>query len=546
MPEKELPNDIEDYQNQEPNRGSWIMDAHRKDIIAILDNAPYGIVINNIAADGNVLYINRESFNLMGYTVSEVPNGKVAQKTFSENLEHKEEMYTFVDELKTTGKAVCTGRVVTKSGELKHLEISGVLMPNGNIVSMWTDVTRREIAEAELRESEAKFRTLFEQSSDAVLLLLDDHIIDCNKVAEQLFCATDRNQIVKIVNSNLDRLSSGKQIDRGATTKSVRAKFEEAVDYKSLHFEWHLKCFDGHTFPAEASVTTIQLQGQEVFYVVLRDITAWKSAKKELIEAHNKLEDRVKERTSKLRSVNRQLRQEIQRREKMERELERSREELRLLSEHLQRAREDERERIAREVHDELGQLLSALKIDVSCLGDGTSLAANEVLSQTRNMERRIDNAIHSVRHICSELRPPILQDFGLSAAIEWYLEDFQKRTGIQCSADINPNIPKGKKGLRLMLFRVFQESMTNILRHTGATKVNVQLKIASGLLTLKVKNNGKGITKSEMENPRSFGITGIRERVRFWGGQSCFKGTPNRGTTMTVTIPLKVREVGL
>jgi PAS domain S-box-containing protein len=534
---------MEDHPNQEPNRGSWIMDAQRKDIIAILDNAPCGIVINNTSTDGDVLYINRESFNLMGYTVSEVPTGRVAQKTFLENLEHMKGIYAFQKELKKTGKAVCSGRVVTKSGELKHIEISGVLMPNGNVVSMWTDVTRREIAEVELRESEAKFRTLFEQSSDAVLLLRDDHIIDCNKVAEQLLRTTDRNQIV---NSTLDRLSSANQSDGSATTKRARAKFDETVGHKNLHFEWHLKDFDGHTFLAEASVTTIQLQGQNVFYVVLRDISAWKSAEKALLEARNKLEDRVNERTSKLRSVNRRLRREIQRREQVERELERSREELRLLSEHLQRAREDERERIAREVHDELGQLLSALKIDVTCLGNRTPLAANEVLSQTRNMERQIDNAIHSVRHICSELRPPILEDFGLSAAIEWYLEDFQKRTGIQCSADIDPNIPKGKKGLRLMLFRVFQESMTNILRHTGATRVNVQLNIASGLLTLKVKNNGKGITKGEMENPRSFGIIGIRERVRFWGGQSHFKGTPNKGTTMTVTIPLQESDVGL
>ncbi len=400
-------------------------------------------------------------------------------------------------------------------------------------------MTRREIAEAELRESEAKFRTLFEQSSDAVLLLHDDTIIDCNHAAEKLFHTTDR----RIVNSTLKHLSPGKQSNGSLSAAGARDLITKAIERKSLRFEWQLKCLDGHIFWADISVTAIHLQGQKVLYTILRDITAWKKAEQELLKARDELEDRVDERTSELRNVNRQLRSEIQRREQVESELKRSRQELRNLSEHLQRAREEERERIAREVHDELGQFLSALKIDVTCLGNTTHLDHNELLEQTRKMERQIDSAIHSVRHICSELRPPILKDFGLPAAIEWYLDDFQKRTGIHCTADIDLNIPKEKKGLQLMLFRIFQEAMTNILRHTGATKVGVELSIASGILTLKVKDNGKGITQRQMENPRSFGLTGIRERVRFWGGQSHFEGAHNKGATMTVTIPLTERE---
>lgn len=521
----------------EPDRGDWILGADREDIVSILDNAPYGIVINSSTGDGDVLYINHETHNLMGYKVSEVATGLKAQRTFSENPDHLQEMQEFKDSLRKTGKAFAAHRVVTRSGQLKHLDVQSVLLRSGNVVSMWTDVTRREAAEQELRESENKFRTLFEHSSDAVLLFRDGHILDCNKAAERAFRAEDREQLL---NCAVDQLSPTKQADGRLSSNCANELFSSALEKKSPHFEWWLKCFDGHIFPAEVAATKIQLQGQPVLYVILRDITAWKNSEQALLEARDRLEDRVNERTSKLRAVNRKLRQEIRRRESIESDLERSREELRLLSEHLQRAREEERQRIAREVHDELGQFLSALKIDVTCLGKATPTDSDELLRQTRNMEQLIDNAIHSVRHICSELRPSILDDFGLPAAIEWYLGDFQKRTGIRCSAAIDPDIPEEKKGLRLMLFRVFQEAMTNILRHAGATRVNADLKIESGTLTLRVKDNGKGITRSQMENPRSFGITGIRERVRFWGGHAHFEGAPNQGATMTVTIPLR------
>jgi PAS domain S-box-containing protein len=219
--------------------------------------------------------------------------------------------------------------------------------------------------------------------------------------------------------------------------------------------------------------------------------------------------------------------------------LEQSREELRNLSEHLQRVRERERTRIARKVHDELGQFLSALKIDLTCLGQGLNKNQGDILEQIEGMATKIDAAVHTVRKICSELRPSILDDFGLCAAIEWHAEDFQKRTGIRFVTRIDPAVSKVEKRLALVLFRIFQESVTNVLRHAEATTVKVSFKSKADNLVLKVADNGKGISKRQLSSPGSLGIIGMRERVRFWNGQLLFRSVRNRGTTMIVSIPL-------
>ncbi len=222
-----------------------------------------------------------------------------------------------------------------------------------------------------------------------------------------------------------------------------------------------------------------------------------------------------------------------------EKALEQSREELRNLSEHLQRVRERERTRIAREVHDELGQFLSVLKIDLTCLGQGLNKNQRDLIEQIQGMATKIDGAVHTVRKICSELRPSILDDFGLSAAIEWHAEDFEKRTGIRFVTRIDPTIPKVEKRLAYVIFRIFQETVTNVLRHAEATTVKVSLKREKDSVVLKVADNGRGISKKQLSSPGSLGIIGMKERVRFWNGQLMFRGVRNRGTTMIVSIPL-------
>jgi PAS domain S-box-containing protein len=273
---------------------------------------------------------------------------------------------------------------------------------------------------------------------------------------------------------------------------------------------------------------------------MLIDVTRREEAEKALCEVNIDLENRVEKRTTELKEINKKLRREIKERRKVEKELEHSREGLRLLSEHLQRAREEERLSIAREVHDELGQLLSVMKIDTSFIGRNVPKRLSHIKKQTESFERQIDGAIQAVRDICSRLRPSVLTHFGLSAAIEWYLEDFHKRTGLNCYSQIDVNVPVEETELSLVLFRILQEAMTNILRHAEATEANVSLTVKDDDIALKIRDNGRGITAGQMMKPQSFGIIGIRERVRFWGGTSTFEGVPGGGTVVIISIPLK------
>jgi PAS domain S-box-containing protein len=517
-------------------RGDWVRDASKEDIVKIIDNAPCGIVINRRPL-GKVLYINRKSLEMTGYTVSEVPTGQAAARTFALDIRHRRDIKKDIKTLIAEGASLSLAAgVMCKDGTTKIFEINGVILKNGMAVSMWTDVTRREEAEAKVRESEARFRSFFEESAEAILLFDGDTIIDCNPAALRMLSCSEREQAMSL---SFSGISPERQADGRLSARKLKSAMITAMRKKSHRFEWVLMRCDGNQFPAEVTMTVIKLKGRPVFYVTLRDITAWKEAAEGLLMSKRELEVRVKERTWELSALNKRLLNEIETRKSIEKEVERSREELRYLSEHLQRAREDERTRIAREVHDELGQSLSALKIDVTCLGNSEAEPCLSLQEQTKSMEVRIDGAINVVRNICSELRPPVLDHFGLPAAVEWYLQDFEKRTGIACSAVIDPSFPAPDKGLALMLFRILQEAMTNILRHAAAGKVKVSLKKEARYFVLRVDDDGKGISKEDAANPRSFGIIGIQERVRFWGGKSLFKGRPGKGTTMTVLIPV-------
>jgi signal transduction histidine kinase len=378
------------------------------------------------------------------------------------------------------------------------------------------------------------FRSLFDESCDAILLFEGNTVVDCNAAAERLLSCRDKEQIL---GTTFASLSPRKQPGGQFSSKKARDAIATALQKTTHRFTWTLKKFGGGVFSAEVTMTAIPSKGRDLFYVVLRDTTTWKKAEKASLRAKHEIEERVKERTSDLAALNQQLLEEI--RIRKEKATEKFKEELSHLSEHLERAREIERTHIAREVHDELGQSLSALKIDVTCLGESLPESHGFLREQTKAMAEKIDGAIQAVRRICSELRPPILEHFGLPAAIEWYLEDFQKRASIRCMTEIDPEISKIEKELATILFRIFQEAMTNILRHAGATTVKVVLKNEAHHLVLKVVDNGRGISKEEISSPRSFGIIGIRERVRFWGGQSAFVGIPNKGTTVTISIPL-------
>jgi signal transduction histidine kinase len=230
-------------------------------------------------------------------------------------------------------------------------------------------------------------------------------------------------------------------------------------------------------------------------------------------------------------------------RDKAEREIRNSREQLRNLSAHLQSVREQERTRMAREIHDELGQSLTALKMDVSWLNRRFVEKDAALKNKLTSMVDVIDGTIQTVQKLSGELRPGILDDLGVAAAIEWQAEEFQNRTGIECEVSLSPVETVLNRDQATTMFRIFQETLTNVIRHAGATKVQVWLAERNGSIVLEIIDNGRGITEAEIKNPRSFGLIGMRERVDFIGGEVKISGSPGEGTRITVTLPLTARE---
>lgn len=219
-------------------------------------------------------------------------------------------------------------------------------------------------------------------------------------------------------------------------------------------------------------------------------------------------------------------------------ELRTSREMLRNLSAHIDAVREGERTSIAREIHDELGQALTAIKMDVSWLKN--RLVEDEVLhSKAEEIISLVDQTIQSVKRISQELRPGVLDDLGLAAAIEWGAREFEKRTGIKCEFRCDAETVPLDRNRATAIFRIFQEALTNVARHAQATRVTITLTDSGGVIVLTVKDNGRGISKAEMRDPNSYGLIGMRERVEFLGGRFSITGVSGKGTTLTVAIPL-------
>ena len=227
-------------------------------------------------------------------------------------------------------------------------------------------------------------------------------------------------------------------------------------------------------------------------------------------------------------------------------ELEQSRAELRALAIRLQAIREEERTRIAREIHDELGQALTALKLDLAWLGkqpQKSTSTSGEFRAVDQSITKRIDETMQIVRRIASELRPSVLDQLGLEAAIDYLVQEATQRTGIAITLHAE-EFPRLSDEVASHAFRIIQEALTNVIRHAKATRVEVAVRRAGGSLVLGVSDNGVGFAPDTLSGLRSLGLVGMRERALACGGVLMVQGKPGEGTSIVVTIPLKTDGV--
>ncbi len=253
------------------------------------------------------------------------------------------------------------------------------------------------------------------------------------------------------------------------------------------------------------------------------------------------LEARVSSRTAQLAAANVHLEAEVVERTRMEAELAQSHTQLRELNAYMQTAREDERTRISREIHDELGGTLTGLKMDVARIRKAVEghEAAEKVSPRLEALSQLIDEMVQTVRRIATDLRPALLDDFGLAAAIEWQLQEFAKRSGLTCTFDTPLDELEWDAAASTGVFRAFQETLTNVARHAQASRVTVSLTQAGDLVALRVQDDGRGLPTSAPAGLKSLGLAGMRERIAALNGRLTISGAAGQGTTVLIEVPL-------
>jgi signal transduction histidine kinase len=240
-----------------------------------------------------------------------------------------------------------------------------------------------------------------------------------------------------------------------------------------------------------------------------------------------------------LHRYNTALVREIAERKVIEENLRKAEERLRAFAARVESVREDERSHIAREVHDELGQALTGLKMDLSSLEKRLPRELREeAAGKITSISSVVDTTIQSVRRISSALRPQVLDDVGLIEALKWQARDFQVRTGIRCIVDLPAEEPVLERAQATAAFRVLQEALANVARHAGATRVDIGLRVDGDHFILKIADNGRGAAEGALRSPKSLGLLGMRERAYLLGGKVDIEGKVGKGTTVTLSIP--------
>lgn len=393
---------------------------------------------------------------------------------------------------------------------------------------------KRELkrVQQELSDSEERFHMLVEQLPDNILIHdLEGKILFTNASRVEVFGASSPDEII---GKNAMAFVHPDSLD--LVQKTIAEALE---DFKNGRFsvksiEHKLIRLDGSEFYGEATGVPFFYKGELAIQTIVRDITERKLAEEELKRTRDELESRVKERTKELST-------EIEERKLAERELKRSREELRNLALHLQNMQEQERGRIARDIHDDLGQMLTALDFDIAYMSKRFAPDQKELLEKAKKASELTKASIETIQRIASELRPTLLDDLGLMAAMEWQAEQYHKHTGIDCMVTFEKKIEIEDRDLATALFRAFQETLTNAARHADATSVTARVKRQDDRLVLEIIDNGRGIKTKEITAKNSFGLSGMKERFYPFGGNVEIKGIKGKGTTIRVSVPYPI-----
>jgi PAS domain S-box-containing protein len=363
------------------------------------------------------------------------------------------------------------------------------------------DITEQQHAQQRLRDSEARLNAIIGSAMDAIITVDENqHILLFNTAAEKIFRCPAR----EAVGGRLDRFIPERYrpahhmyIERFGATGVTMRRMGENIVLAGVRA-------DGEEFPIDASISQVVVGGHRFYTVILRDITERQTAAANLEQSHRQLRE--------LYGV-------------------------------MHEVREAERIRIARELHDELAQWLTALKMDVSWMAARLPADLTRLIDRTTKMKEVVDTTVAAVRRIAADLRPVMIDDLGLIPAIEHLLHEFSQRSGIRVSLDANVDAIEFRDPLATAVYRMVQEALTNVARHAEASLVEVMLGCEGENLAVQVRDNGRGIEDTAPKQRKSYGLLGIRERAQTLGGSARIFRAAAGGTTVEITIPLRAHR---
>jgi len=356
------------------------------------------------------------------------------------------------------------------------------------------NLSRKDQLETALRESDEQLRDMVQSVRDAIVTVNSaKRIVLFNRSAERMFGVTAEQAIGRELEELLSKCLP--QVQLTILLRYLESGWESpAIPVLTGIIEL---VRNDQEFPVELSLSTTTFHGEVLLTSVFRDLSERRRAEHQLFE------------------TNRQQQQ---------------------LSASLQNVREEERVRIARELHDELGQLLTGIRMELSWLGSRLSPEQPTLSGKITAIKGQIDQTIASVRRISSDLRPSVLDDLGFAAAAAWYVDQFSARTGLKVTLVLSDDDPEQGGEVATALFRVLQESLTNVARHAKATKVEVRLVLHNDEWILSIKDDGVGFIHDSRKQT-GFGLVGMRERVQILNGRFCIKTAPGTGTLIEIAL---------
>ncbi|MCX7039807.1 MAG: PAS domain S-box protein, partial [Spirochaetes bacterium] len=454
----------------------------------LVDNSLQGLVI---IQDGRIVFYNKAFVALSGYSREELHRLSPHKLAAVVHPADRPRVLAAMSD-RLGGKkepAIQEFRFITKSGQIRHVETCfAITQFNGRqaLQISYMDITERLESRDALRESEQKLRSLIEQSIQGIAL-----IDSAGKI-------TEWNHAMEMITNLPASEMIGKDAKELHHLLGVEVPSSREESFKR-EFERQISTASGKRDLLLVNQFPIHLTDGFISAVLVQEITERKVA-----------EEKLKESQSKLRN----------------------------LAIHLLSAREQERKKVAQEIHDELGQVLTALKMDLRWLEKRLDPSQAHLLEKMRGMISLTDQTIQRVQKISSELRPRMLDDLGLAAAIEWLMGDFSRRTGIRCKTAVQVTQSRIGGNSATAIYRIVQEALTNISRHASASRVSVLLREVDERFEVLIRDDGIGISKTQATDARSFGLIGIRERAQGLGGKVSIRGRTEKGTTVAISIP--------